>query len=126
MKNINIYLHLLIDIAQNILGSYKTGPLVSATQTDACSREYGSRDWAMNECNQLEECTHLDDYDCDEESWRYCVNVDIETYKNQPGATKSCTLLKPLPGIIWVMSYNSYATMFLNLGVNYVILFSHY
>ena len=87
-----------------------TGPTVSATQTDACSSEYDSREWAVNECNQVAECTHIDDYGCDDESWRYCVNVDIETYKNQPVVTKSCTLLKPLPGIIWIMSYNSCVT----------------
>ena len=99
-NTINFYLYLLIDIVSNIADSYETGPTVSATQTDACSSKYGTLEWATNECDQNEDCTHLDDYGCDDANWRYCVNVDIETYKDQSAATKSCTLLKPIPGMI--------------------------
>ena len=52
----------------------------------------------MNECNQREECTHLNDHGCDDQNWRYCVNVDIGFYEDQINPIKSCTLLKPSYG----------------------------
>jgi len=85
---------------------YKEGPTVSATQSDSCSSEYGTRGWAIYECNKNEDCTHLDNYGCDDENWRFCVNVDIKSHKNPSAATKSCTLLKTNLGKISLILTN--------------------
>ena len=56
----------------------------------------GTREWAENECNQNKKCTHLNDWGCDDKNWRYCVNVDIEEYKDP--TSKHCSLLKTSTG----------------------------
>lgn len=74
-----------------------------AIHTNSCSEEYGARDWAMDQCNRNKECTHLDDWNCDDENWRYCSNVKLDDFKDSSEPIKSCTLLKKLTGTIMVI-----------------------
>ena len=85
------------------LGSYETGPTVNKIHTSSCSQEYGTRDWAIDHCNKNRECTHLDDWHCDDMNWRYCLNVTIDDFKDSSETDKSCTLLKKLTGIRYLL-----------------------
>ena len=94
MTTINLFLN---------QGGYERGPTVKLVHTDSCSKDYGTRDWAIEQCDKNNECTHLDDYGCDDENWRYCMNVKIDDFKDS--SATGCTLLKKLKGIMSVMCY---------------------
>ena len=85
------------------LGGYETGPTVKEIHTSSCSQEYGTRDWAIDQCNKNRECTHLDDWGCDNAKWRYCINVKIWDFEDSSEPPKACTLMKTTTGIISVM-----------------------
>ena len=104
----------------NFPDNYDRGPKVLDTHSKKCSKEHGTLEWAMNECNKNEDCTHLDDYICDDKNWRYCVNVDIENYKDANPSTISCTLLKPIPGILICVCFLKTFQI-----SNYVLFISH-
>ena len=74
------------------------GPKVQRSMYASCSDEYGSLGWAIDKCKERTSCNILNDAECDNANWRYCVGLDIADFSDT--SEKSCSLIRAPKGEI--------------------------
>ena len=62
----------------------------------ACSQQYGTLQWASEQCNKDPDCKWIHDYKCRHDEYRYCTRVDMYQYRDGhggpgPGSSHSCS-----------------------------------
>ena len=57
---------------------------------DDCSNEKGTLEWAIQRCEEIVNCHWIYDFECDNQNWRFCFNVDVNDYiaPNENGCAK--------------------------------------
>ena len=69
----------------------------------SCSDEYGSLGWAIDRCKKITGCNILNDVECDNANWRYCVGLDIADFADT--SEESCSLIRAPKGEAILVQY---------------------
>ena len=67
---------------------YKEGPSVINKGSDSCSSQFGTLEWAGQQCDNDMNCNWLHDYGCDNKNWRFCPNTNIDDFSGDGGCSK--------------------------------------
>ena len=78
----------------HIFLGYIDGPSVLKSGSKDCSEEQGELEWAMKKCDSDSNCKWIHDLKCDNKTWRFCPNVEIEKYINRGDRPQSCSKIK--------------------------------
>ena len=70
------------------------GAPVLNSASQFCSNEYGTLEWAKEQCDNDIICKWLHDYACDDKSWRFCSNIDLHDYLYQGSGIEGCSKVK--------------------------------
>ena len=67
---------------------YKEGPSVINKGSDSCSSQFGTLEWAMQQCDNDANCNWLHDHGCDSRNWRFCSNSSIDDFNGDGGCSR--------------------------------------